>query len=92
MPRPAASGNVSHLWDAVKQGLQAFQNVVNVYSHVDVDKLQKDNQELKDRMYSLELQVQEMILSQEEKDQLHDAESSAHAEERDRLERELVEV
>ena len=66
MPRPAAAGNVSHLWDAVKQGMQAFQNVVNAYSSVDVDKLQKDNQELKDWMYSLELQLQEMLMSQEE--------------------------
>ena len=43
-------------------------------------------------MYSLELQLQEMLLTQEEHNWLHDAESSAHAEEKARLERELAEV
>ena len=90
MPRNDA-GHVSPLWDAVKQGMQAFQDVINAYSNVDIAKIQKDNKELHDRMYSMDMQLRELLMAQEEQNRQHQAESSAHAEEHARLEQELAE-
>ena len=59
---------------------------------MDVQQLQRDNQELKDRVYSMELQLQEMLLTHEEQNRLHTAETSAKAEANARLERELAEA